>query len=178
MTDQPKGGQSDSPINLQSDFFNRARRSGERVTIFLMNGKKLSGKIRAFDRYTILLDAGNSEEVIFKHAISTVSRSGSAKQHGPKKGKGKRPEGKQGPKAPRASEQPLSHRMDLTALQGGTDSEGGPADSSEAAQPDPTPSEPTATAAAAGAGSEEDSNSPEPAEEQGASAASSPEAPS
>jgi host factor-I protein len=60
--------------NLQNDFFNRARREHTWVTIFLANGKKLSGRIAAFDKFTVLLDSGPAgEQIVFKHAISTVS---------------------------------------------------------------------------------------------------------
>jgi host factor-I protein len=61
--------------NLQNEFFNKARREHTVVTVFLANGKKLVGRIRAFDKFTVLLDpgAGGGEQMIFKHAISTVS---------------------------------------------------------------------------------------------------------
>jgi host factor-I protein len=64
--------------NLQNEFFNKARREHTVVTVFLANGKKLVGRIKAFDKFTILLDPGaggpgGGEQMIFKHAISTVS---------------------------------------------------------------------------------------------------------
>lgn len=146
MTDEkPKNPESTGPANLQGDFFNRARRSGEKVTIFLMNGKKLSGRIRAFDRYTILLDAGGTEEVIFKHAVSTVSQSTGARVNRSKpKKRGKRPEGpaEGGSRPPRTSEQPLSHRMDLSSFH---ESAGGketaPASAPEPEKPREAPAE-------------------------------------
>lgn len=60
-------------VNIQSDFFNRARKDRVRVTIFLNNGKKLVGRIKAFDRFTLILDGGAGEQMIFKHAVATVS---------------------------------------------------------------------------------------------------------
>jgi len=148
MSDQPTNPGHSGPPNLQSDFFNRARRSGERVTIFLMNGKKLSGRIRAFDRYTILLDSGGSEEVIFKHAVSTISQSmgGRPPRTSKPKRKVKRPEGDNrdagGPDRGKPSEQPLSHRMDLTNFSGGEGQEEGksPAAETAAASASPAPS--------------------------------------
>jgi host factor-I protein len=60
-------------VNIQNDFFNRARKDRTRVTVFLINGKKLVGRIRAFDRFTVILDGGGGEQMIFKHAISSVT---------------------------------------------------------------------------------------------------------
>lgn len=59
--------------NLQNEFFNRARRDKSRVAVFLNSGKKLSGRIKGFDRFTIILDGPGGEQMIFKHAIATVS---------------------------------------------------------------------------------------------------------
>jgi host factor-I protein len=60
-------------VNIQNDFFNRARKDRARVTVFLINGKKLVGRIRAFDRFTVILDGGSGEQMIFKHAIASVA---------------------------------------------------------------------------------------------------------
>ena len=43
------------------------------VTIFLISGVKLIGKIKGFDKYSVILEANNQEQLIFKHAISTVT---------------------------------------------------------------------------------------------------------
>lgn len=59
--------------NLQNEFFNAARRDHVLVTVFLANGKKLVGRIRAFDKFTLLLDGPYGEQIVYKHAISTVS---------------------------------------------------------------------------------------------------------
>jgi host factor-I protein len=59
--------------NLQNEFFNAARKDKALVTVFLGNGKKLVGRIKSFDKFTILLDSPHGEQIIFKHAISTVS---------------------------------------------------------------------------------------------------------
>jgi host factor-I protein len=61
--------------NLQNEFFNAARKERVIVTVFLGNGKKLSGRIKAFDKFTLLLDSQQGEQIVFKHAISTVSAS-------------------------------------------------------------------------------------------------------
>jgi host factor-I protein len=59
--------------NLQNDFFNTARKERSPVTVFLGNGKKLVGRIKSFDKFTILLESQQGDQIIFKHAISTVS---------------------------------------------------------------------------------------------------------
>jgi host factor-I protein len=59
--------------NLQNEFFNAARKERKVVTIFLGNGKKLTGRIKSFDKFTLLLEGPGGEQIIFKHAISTVS---------------------------------------------------------------------------------------------------------
>ena len=64
--------------SIQNDFFNKVRREKQRVAVFLNNGKRLTGKIRSFDKFTILLDTGQGEQIIFKHAIATVGRSASS----------------------------------------------------------------------------------------------------
>lgn len=59
--------------NLQDTFLNHARRDRATVAIYLMSGVKLTGRIRGFDKYSVILESGNQEQMIFKHAISTVS---------------------------------------------------------------------------------------------------------
>lgn len=58
--------------NVQNDFFNSARKSKAAVTVYLSNGKKLNGRIKSFDKFTLLLDGHQGEMVVFKHAISTI----------------------------------------------------------------------------------------------------------
>lgn len=59
--------------NLQNDFFNAARKDRTPVTILLENGTKLVGRIRSFDKFTLLLESDQGDQIVFKHAISTVS---------------------------------------------------------------------------------------------------------
>jgi host factor-I protein len=61
-----------SSQNIQDTFLNAARKERAFVTIFLMGGAKLSGKIRSFDKYSVILESNHQEQLIFKHAISTV----------------------------------------------------------------------------------------------------------
>ncbi len=62
-----------SPQNIQDAFLNTVRREKDPVTIYLMNGAKLTGRIKSFDKFSVLLEAGAQEQLIFKHAISTIS---------------------------------------------------------------------------------------------------------
>ena len=64
-----------APQNIQDGFLNLARREKTTVTIYLVNGAKLLGRIKSFDKFSILLETGTQEQLIFKHAISTVSQS-------------------------------------------------------------------------------------------------------
>jgi len=57
---------------IQNEFFNRARKERTQVTVFLANGKRLIGRIKAFDKFTVLLDTHYGDQIVFKHAISTV----------------------------------------------------------------------------------------------------------
>jgi host factor-I protein len=58
--------------NIQEAFLNNARKEKTFLTIYLTSGVKLSGRIRSFDKYSLILETNNQEQLIFKHAISTV----------------------------------------------------------------------------------------------------------
>ncbi len=62
-----------APQNIQDAFLNTVRRDKATVTVYLVNGAKLLGKIRSFDKFSVLLESGAQEQLIFKHAISTIS---------------------------------------------------------------------------------------------------------
>src|SRR5260370_41125795 len=59
--------------NIQDTFLNNARKERNSITIYLMSGVKLTGRIRSFDKYSVVLETNNQEQLIFKHAISTVA---------------------------------------------------------------------------------------------------------
>src|SRR5437588_13095667 len=58
--------------NIQASFLNSAPKEKAPITIYLLSGVKLTGRIRSFDKYSVVLDTNNQEQLIFKHAISTV----------------------------------------------------------------------------------------------------------
>jgi len=69
--------------NIQDSFLNTARKERHNITIYLVSGVKLTGRIRSFDKYSVVLETSNQEQLIFKHAISTVVISrGAHSSHG------------------------------------------------------------------------------------------------
>ncbi len=66
------GGMEKPAQNIQDSFLNNARKDKIVLTIYLMSGVKLSGRIKSFDKYSVVLETSNQEQLIFKHAISTV----------------------------------------------------------------------------------------------------------
>ena len=58
--------------NLQDLFLNQARRDRSTVTVFLMNGFQLHGTVIGFDSFTVVLDSDGKQQLIYKHAISTI----------------------------------------------------------------------------------------------------------
>ena len=61
------------PNDLQDLFLTRARRAQEPVTMFLMNGFQMRGTITGFDPFVVVLDSDGKQQVIYKHAISTIA---------------------------------------------------------------------------------------------------------
>lgn len=58
---------------VQDEFINALRKEKSVVTIYLLGGLKLQGRIRGFDKFSVLLDMNGSDQLIFKHAISTIA---------------------------------------------------------------------------------------------------------
>ncbi len=59
--------------NLQDLFLLRAKRDRVPVTMFLMNGFQMRGVITGFDAFVVILDSDGRQQVIYKHAISTIA---------------------------------------------------------------------------------------------------------
>jgi host factor-I protein len=72
--------------NIQDSFLNTARKERLNITIYLLSGVKLTGRIRSFDKYSVVLETNNQEQLIFKHAISTVAMGRVGHGHGDKPG--------------------------------------------------------------------------------------------
>lgn len=59
-------------VNLQDAFLNKARKDGIGITVFLVNGYQIRGQVKGFDNYTIVLESEDKQQLIYKHAISTI----------------------------------------------------------------------------------------------------------
>ena len=60
-------------INLQDVFLNQARKDRIPVTIYITNGFQFKGIVKGFDSYAVIIDAEGKQELVYKHAISTIS---------------------------------------------------------------------------------------------------------
>jgi host factor-I protein len=60
-------------INLQDVFLNQVRKDKLPVTVYMTNGFQLKGYVKGFDNFTVVLDSDGKQQLIYKHAISTVS---------------------------------------------------------------------------------------------------------
>lgn len=60
-------------INLQDVFLNQVRKDHVPVTVYLTNGFQLRGMVKGFDNFTVVLDSEGKQQLVYKHAISTVS---------------------------------------------------------------------------------------------------------
>jgi len=60
-------------INLQDVFLNQIRKDKIAVTVYMTNGYQLKGYVKGFDSFTVVLDSEGKQQLIYKHAISTVS---------------------------------------------------------------------------------------------------------
>ena len=58
--------------SIQDVLLNTVRRENMPVTLFLTNGFQIRGNVRGFDNYVILVESDGKQQMIYKHAISTV----------------------------------------------------------------------------------------------------------
>lgn len=59
-------------INLQDVFLNQVRKEKIVITIFLVSGFQIKGLVTGFDNYTVVMDCDGKQELIYKHAVSTI----------------------------------------------------------------------------------------------------------
>jgi host factor-I protein len=59
--------------NIQDVFLNHARRERLSVTIQLLDGRELEARIKNFDRFAVIVEVNGTDQLIFKHAISTIA---------------------------------------------------------------------------------------------------------
>ena len=67
-----------TPTSLQDVFFNGARRQRLRVMVRLMDGTELHGRIKSFDRFSLLVEHDGVDVLLFKHAVASIRPYGSA----------------------------------------------------------------------------------------------------
>lgn len=60
-------------MNIQDAFLNRARQDKVPVTVFLTNGFQMRGEIRGFDSFIVMVESDGKQQMIYKHAISTIA---------------------------------------------------------------------------------------------------------
>lgn len=61
-----------SVLNLQDIFLNQVRKDKTQITVFLVSGYQIKGYVKGFDSYTLVLDTEGKQQMIYKHAISTI----------------------------------------------------------------------------------------------------------
>lgn len=64
---------SKNQMNLQDAFLNQVRKEKTPVTIFLVNGFQIKGMVRGFDNFTVIVELDQKQQLVYKHAISTVA---------------------------------------------------------------------------------------------------------
>lgn len=60
-------------MNVQDGFYNQLRKDNAMVHVYLVNGKRLTGKVRRFDKYAVVLGVRHKEILVYKHAIASVT---------------------------------------------------------------------------------------------------------
>lgn len=58
--------------NIQDYILNTARKEKIEITVYLLNGVPLKGKVTSFDNFTIIIENDNKQQLIYKHAVSTI----------------------------------------------------------------------------------------------------------
>jgi host factor-I protein len=62
-----------STINIQDPFFYQLRKESQMIHVYLVSGKRLTGILRRFDRFAIVIENQSQEQLVFKHAIASIS---------------------------------------------------------------------------------------------------------
>lgn len=61
------------PLNLQDNFLNQMRKENRAVSIHLLNGFQMKGYVKGFDNFTVILEVAGKQNLVYKHAISTIA---------------------------------------------------------------------------------------------------------
>ena len=72
-----------APANIQDLFLNHARRERVQVTMHLIDGRELDARIKSFDRFAVVVEVNGADQLVFKHAIATITTPRSLGNHVP-----------------------------------------------------------------------------------------------
>ena len=73
MTDAVFSSVEDGALNVQDAFLNNVRKLHTPVVIYLISGYQMRGIVKSFDHYVILLETDGKQNMVYKHAVSTIS---------------------------------------------------------------------------------------------------------
>lgn len=73
MSEELKSSERNNHGNIQETFLNNARKSRTPIVVYLISGFQMRGIVKSFDNFVILLESDGKENMIYKHAISTIS---------------------------------------------------------------------------------------------------------
>ncbi len=59
-------------VLIQDELLKKAMEENRPITVYLTRGNRITGKVKSFDRFSILLEANGEEQLVYKHAISTI----------------------------------------------------------------------------------------------------------
>lgn len=77
-----------STINIQDPFFYQLRKEARTVHVYLVSGKRLTGVLRRFDRYAVILENQGQEQLVYKHAVASITPASSYGGGGQDPGRG------------------------------------------------------------------------------------------
>ena len=63
---------SKSPMNLQDSFLNQVRKDNSEVKVVMIDGSVLSGIVRGFDNFTVILNSKGNQHLLYKHAVAQM----------------------------------------------------------------------------------------------------------
>lgn len=69
---EPNQDRSKASVNVQDGFFYALRRDGKPIHVYLTTGKRVTGVLRRFDRYALIVESHGAEHLVYKHAVATV----------------------------------------------------------------------------------------------------------
>ena len=61
------------PVNIQNAFLNQARKENVPITVHLVNGFQIKGSVKTFDNFTVIVEGMGKQQLLYKHAISTIT---------------------------------------------------------------------------------------------------------